>query len=101
MIERLLANVFDLELFRPAKPGPAMDPSGPPVSLADSLTAIFEPTQSLLQTVDGRELRITARFYIDPVDNNGTPIDPKADDWLPYTDFFGDPVKEPRIMNQF
>lgn len=98
MIERALANVFDLELFRPARLGAAMDPSGPPVSLADALTAIYEPTQALLQTVEGREVRITARFFIDPVDNGGAPIDPQADDWLQYTDFAGDLVKQQRII---
>ena len=55
-------------------------------------------TQSLLQTVEGREIRITARFYIDPVDNGGAPIDPQADDWLQYTDFAGDLVKQQRIV---
>lgn len=97
MIERDLANVFDLELFRPVRLGAAMDP-GTPVSLADSLTAIYEPAQGILQGVDGRELRLVARFFIDPVDNTGTPIDPQADDWLQYTDFFGDLVKQQRII---
>ena len=94
----MLANVFDLELFRPAKLGPAMDPSGPPVSIADALTAICEKTDGLLQTTDGREIRIQARFFIDPVDNSGTPIEPKPDDWLQYTNFVGDLVKQQRII---
>lgn len=97
MIIRDLANVFDLELLRPVRTGAAMDPATP-ISLADSLTAIYEPTEETLRDQDGREVRVTAKFWIDPVDNGGTAIDVKAEDWLQYTDFKGALKKEQRIV---
>ena len=96
-IIRELANVFDVALLRPVRTGAAMDP-GVPITLADSLTAIYEPTEGLLRDADGREIRIVAKFWIDPVDNLGAAIDVKADDWLQYTDFKGDLKKEQRIV---
>ena len=97
-IIRELANVFDLALFRPVRTGPAMDPAAP-TPIADTLTAIYEPTEGLLRNPDGREIRITARFWIDPVDNLGAAIDVKADDWLQFTDYKGALKKEQRIVN--
>ena len=89
MIERDLANVFDLALFRPQRQGPSMDESGTPVTLASGLCAIYEPTQVLFKDVDGRELLIRATFFIDPCDNDGNMIDVRAHDHLQYTDFRG------------
>lgn len=96
-IIRELANVFDLALFRPVRTGAAMDPAAP-IPLADTLTAIYEPTEGLLRDTDGREIRITARFWIDPVDNLGADLDLRADDWLQFTDYKGELKKEQRIV---
>lgn len=89
MIERELANVFDLKLLRPLRTGPGMDTVGDPVTIAEGLTAIYEPRQSLFKETDGRELFLTARFWIDPCDNDGNQIDVRANDWVQYTDFRG------------
>ncbi len=89
MIERELANVFDLKLLRPVRTGPGMDPVGTPVTVAENLCAIYEPTQVLFKELDGRELFLTARFWIDPCDNDGDQIDVRAHDLLQYTDFRG------------
>lgn len=92
-----LANVFDLDLLRPARTGAGLDPVGAPVTLADDLTAIYEPTEALIRDVDGRQIRITGRFWIDPFDNGGADIDVKANDWLQFTDFKGAVKKEQQI----
>ncbi len=89
MIERDLANVTDLALLRPVRTGPGMD-SGTPTSIATGLTAIYEPTQSLLKGADGREILLTGKFFIDPVDNDGVDIEVRVHDWLEFTDFKGD-----------
>lgn len=89
MIERELANVFDLKLVRPLRTGPGMDTVGSPVTLAEDLTAIYEARQVLFKEPDGRELFLTGRFWIDPCDNDGNQIDVRAHDQLQYTDFRG------------
>lgn len=97
-IIRDLANVFDLDLLRPIRTGAGLDPVGVPTTLADDLTAIYEPTEAVIRDVDGREIRITGRFWIDPFDNGGADIDVKANDWLTFTDWKGDAKKEQLIV---
>ncbi len=87
MIERDLVNLFDLALLRPVRTGASMDEGGGQATLATGLCAIYEPSNQLFKDTDGRELTIRARFYIDPVDNSGDPIDVRAHDWLQFTDF--------------
>lgn len=89
MIERDLANVTDLALFRPQRLGPSQDESGTPVTLASGLCAIVQPEQVFFKDTGGREQFIRATIWIDPVDNDGDAIDVRAGDHLQYTDFRG------------
>lgn len=98
MIERCLANVFDLALLRPTRTGPSMDDVGAPTVLASGLCAIYEPEQRAFKDLDGREVTITARFFIDPCDNDGVAIDVRAHDRLQFTDFRGKLQKEQLIL---
>ncbi len=89
MIERDLANVSDLALFRPVRQGPSLDTSATSVTLATGLTAIYEPKQRLIRDITGREIAITSVFWIDPVDNDGVAIEVRAHDHLQWTDYRG------------
>lgn len=84
-----LVNIFDLALFRPVRQGYGMDPSAPALTIADKLSAIFEPVQVLARGESERDLLIRAKFFIDGTDNDGEVIDIRADDWLQFTDFRG------------
>ena len=84
-----LANVFDLALFRPIRQAYGMDSSAPATTIADKLSAIYEPVQVLARGESERDLLIVAKFRIDGTDNNGEPLDVRADDWLQFTDFRG------------
>lgn len=96
MIERELANVFDLALLRPVRTGPGLDVVSE-IPLASDLCAIYEPTQVLFRDADGNELFLTAKFWIDPCDNDGNAIEVRANDWLQYTDFRGVVQKKQQI----
>ncbi len=84
-----LINVRDLALFRPVRQGYGMDSSAAASTLADKLSAIYEPVQVLARAESSRDLLITAKFYIDGFDNDGEGLDIRADDWLQFTDFRG------------
>ena len=98
MISRDLANVFDLSLQRPRRTGPSMDVTGTPAVLADGLCAIYEPTDELIKGEDGRDLQLRAKFWIDPMDNDGDDITVRAHDWLQWTDYRGKLQKQQLIL---
>lgn len=98
MIDRDLANLFDLALSRPDRTGPSRDPVGDPSTLADGLCAIYEPFTAWLQETDGRQVRVSARIYVDPVDNDGVALDLIAGDWAQWTDYRGVLLKEQVIV---
>ena len=98
MIERDLANVFDLELSRPDRTGPSQDPVGDPATLASGLCAVYEPFQAWLQEPNGRQVRLSAKIWIDPIDNDGDAITVAAGDWAQWTDFRGVLVREQVIV---
>ncbi len=89
MIEPELINVTDLALFRPVRQGPGMDQSASAIPLATGLSAIYEPVQILARGESARDLNVTAKFFIDPVDNDGEAIDIRANDFVQFTDFRG------------
>lgn len=97
MIERELANVFDLTLLRPVRTGPGLDTVGTPVTIAENLCAIYEPVQILFRDLDNREITLTSKFWIDPCDSSGNALDIRANDWLQFTDFRGVLQKEQQI----
>ncbi len=98
MIERDLVNLTDLALFRPVRTGAGMDPTSTPTTIATGLPAIYEPAQELFTELDGRQLFVRSKFWIDPTDSAGDVIDVRANDWAQWTDFRGVLQKEQRIL---
>ena len=96
MIERELANVFDLTITRPRRLGPGGDITATD-SVAANLCAIYEQTNELIRDVDGSEITVRGRFYVDPCDNDGVTLDIRTRDHLQWSDYRGTLVKTQQV----
>lgn len=97
MIERELANVFDLTITRPTRLGPGGDQTSI-ATVADGLCAIHEQVNVLSRSVDGHDITISDSFVVDPVDNNGDALEVQARDRVQWTDYKGSRVKQQQVF---
>ncbi len=98
MIERELVNVTTLAIYRPVRSGAGQGSAKADDAVVYSgLLAIHEPAQSSAQTDTERSHTQTDTLFIDPVDDDGDPIEVWPDDLVDWTDRTGRKVTRRRV----
>lgn len=98
MIERELVNVTDVVIYRPARTGAGLGSvRGDDTTLYAGLLGIHEPADSSVQSPTAQDHARSETLWIDPVDEEGNPIDVFVDDLVDWTDRAGRTVVRKRI----